>query len=469
VLPPDGPWTDVSPGPGGVKGGSIAAEWIPRRRLPAPARPSTLPLMTRLSLRRASCALATSFAALLVAATTGEAATFATGSAWDAPVDVNTALAPNSSNLVAELGRQVAAAGTYVNTTSYSTPVYTVGAMQPTVKVTLDTSYSPLQQDLLQVPIPTGAAPAMGADAHMVVRQPATGTTWEFWHASLRGDGWHARWGGKMTNMSANAGYFTAPFGATATGLPLLGGLMTRDELQAGRIDHALALAIPTAKAGSFVWPAQRSDGVATGDSAIPEGTRFRVDPSFDVDKMAAGNAVKAMVRAAQRYGMIVRDQSGCVTFYAEDPTPWGTNPYATLFGTRWLDGSHALKAFPWSRVQVVAPGPDALAAAGSAASTAPAIAPTVAAPTATPTTASAKAPTTAVTTAGSTSAPRAVTTTSSASASRPPAGKPRTRAAAKRAARAKRAAHSARTARRRARRYRASYHHAVRHRAVRR
>ncbi len=322
-------------------------------------------MLSSLSLRTAALAacLALALAGLGARAAKAHAYSFAHDSAWDAPLSPTAATTPDSAALVAELNRQVASSGTWINTTTYSTPVYTVPAGQPTVAFKLDTSYSPLQNELLAVPIPPGAAPARGSDAHLVVRQPATDTIWEFWHAQLQPDGWHARWGGKMSSASTNPGYFVAPYGATATSLPLLGGLMTPDELAAGRIDHALALAIPAAGSGQPVWPAQRTDGVATTSPAIPEGTRFRVDPSLNVDAMKASAAVKAMVRAAQRYGIIVRDQAGTVAFFAEDPTPWGTNPYPAIFGTRWLDQYNALKPFPWDRLQVVAPDRTAFAA----------------------------------------------------------------------------------------------------------
>ncbi len=86
---------------------------------------------------------------------------------------------------------------------------------------------------------------------------------WEFWKAAKRADGWHAAWGGTMTNVSTNPGFFTNPsnWGSTATSLPMLGGLIRLDELAAGRIDHVLAMAIPESLKGTFSWPAQRSDG----------------------------------------------------------------------------------------------------------------------------------------------------------------------------------------------------------------
>ena len=237
---------------------------------------------------------------------------------------------------VAELRRQLATTNPWINTTTYSTPVYTVPAGQPTVRVKLDTTSAPLQQAFEQVPIPAGAEPAAGGDAHMVVWQPATDTMWEFWLASQKADGWHARWGGRMTGVSRNPGYFTAPnpgWGATATSLPLLGGLMRTTELQAGRIDHALAFAIPHTKLWkSWSWPAQRSDGDTDSADAIPEGARFRLPANLDIDALKLPPVTAAIAKAVQRYGMVLRDKSGAVSFYAEAPT--GADPYPALFKT---------------------------------------------------------------------------------------------------------------------------------------
>ena len=54
------------------------------------------------------------------------------------------------------------------------------------------------------------------------------------------------------------------------------------DELKAGVIPHALALNIPWAKPNVYSWPAQRTDGRSTDPNAIPEGARFRLDPTVD-------------------------------------------------------------------------------------------------------------------------------------------------------------------------------------------
>jgi hypothetical protein len=61
------------------------------------------------------------------------------------------------------------------------------------------------------------------------------------------------------------------------------------------------------------------------------------------------------MARAAQRYGLVVRDQGGGVGFYGEDPGRFHTDPYSGatgIFGGR--SPSSLMREFPWSRLQAL-------------------------------------------------------------------------------------------------------------------
>jgi hypothetical protein len=284
---------------------------------------------------------------------------FASNGVWNQPLATNAPLARNSSTLSGTLNWEVANYGSWINTSSYSTPVYTVPANQPNVVVILDQTNPLLAADFAQVPLPPDARPAPGTDGHLVVWQPSTQTMWEFWQLHKDGYGnWHTSYGGKMTNVSSNPGYFSQQFGATATGLPLVGGLMTLQEETDGVINHALQLAIPHAKAGTWVFPAQRSDGDSTSATAIPEGTRFRLPASLNIGALKLPRQTAMMARAAQKYGMIVNDQSGAVSFRAEDPylytQLYGFDPYGYSFEGK--SPSQLLASFPWQKLQVVRP-----------------------------------------------------------------------------------------------------------------
>ena len=283
---------------------------------------------------------------------------FAPTSFWNRELPATEPLDPRSAQLVTALAGEVKAEmptrkGPWINMNAWSVPVYTVGADVPKVHVTLDTGVVQLQRDFDAVPIPASVHVSAGSDKHLVIYQPSSDSFWEFWHMQLLADGWHARWGGKMTNVSTSPGYFPNTFGASATSLPLLGGLTTTAELRAKKIDHALAMAIPNTDRDHVTFPAQRGDGRVTGPTAVPQGTQFRIDPTVDLSKLGLTPVGMAFARAAQRYGMIVRDSADCVTFYAEDAT--GTvADYKQLLGGVYPD--QALKNFPWDRLQVVAP-----------------------------------------------------------------------------------------------------------------
>jgi hypothetical protein len=201
-----------------------------------------------------------------------------------------------------------------------------------------------------------------------------------------------------MTNVSQSKGYFDPQslpglsdyyWGATATSLPVSAGMISMEDLRKRSIDHVLALAIPGyglpgavcayrywrspngMGAKPVVYPAQRSDGTYLGADCIPEGTRLRIDPSFNLNSIQLPAVARMVADAAQKYGMIVRDKdAGGVQFYAEDPAPlqrlgaplnpftdlpWGSS--ATPKPTGLLQGQptwNMFKNFPWNHVQVM-------------------------------------------------------------------------------------------------------------------
>jgi hypothetical protein len=283
----------------------------------------------------------------------------APNSVWNTPLATNAPLTPNSSTLSGTLNWEQAYFGPWINTTSYSTPIYTVASNQPTLHVTLDNYNAQLASDFNQVPLPLDAHPADGTDGHLVVWQPSTQKMWEFWQLHKDSSGnWHTSWGGKMNNVSSNPGYYAAPYGATATSLPVGAGVITLQEQWDGVINHALALAIPHPKAGTFVFPAQRGDGDSTSDTAIPEGTRFRLPASLNIDALNLPRETAMMAKAAQNYGIVVVDGAGAVAFRAEDPylyrQQYGFDPYGYVFGGQ--SPSQLLGVFPWAQLQVVQP-----------------------------------------------------------------------------------------------------------------
>jgi hypothetical protein len=193
----------------------------------------------------------------------------------------------------------------------------------------------------------------------MAVYQPGKDTVWEMWivNRDPSGTHWSACWGGRITHASRSNGVFPHPYGVAASGLSYLASTIKVSELQAGHIDHALAVAVLSA--APQVRPANRSDGGGTIDGgSIPEGTRFRLKRSVNVMRLGLPPAGVVIARALQTYGMIVTDQAGAVVLEAEDSQPYVVaglgDPYASLFGS--TPPHLVLARIPWKKLEAVSP-----------------------------------------------------------------------------------------------------------------
>ena len=207
------------------------------------------------------------------------------------------------------------------------------------------------------MPIPEGAAQADGTDGEMTIWQPSTDRMWEFWQAKKTAEGWQACWGGGMEHVSQSDGIWPNGHGTTATSLPFLGGQITAAELKRGEIRHAMGIALVDAETWQIrSWPATRSDGwnPDRAPNRIPEGLRFRLDPTVDVDALPLHPVGRIVAKAAQKYGFVVWDKAGGISLRAENPKPeiaaGRPDPYRELFGG--TPAYAVLEGIPWERLQ---------------------------------------------------------------------------------------------------------------------
>lgn len=299
---------------------------------------------------------------------------FSADSVWNEPLPAEAKLDPSSERLVSGLVREVereegVGNGPWITASTCSTPIYIVPSRQRTVRVRLSKPREAWRAGLARVfrrvPLPAGAEPGDCSDAHLTVWQPSRDRLWEFFKLRRGDRGWEADWGGALRRVSRSPGFYSArswpgrsnfSWGATATSLPVAAGVMRLAELRRGRIDHALAMNVPAAQAGVFSWPAQRGDGV--GSSAdVPEGARLRIDPSLDLASLELPPLTSMIARAAQRYGIIVRDQTGpgnAISFFGETATS-GAKPYSEAGGFyEGMAPDELLADFPWEHLQVL-------------------------------------------------------------------------------------------------------------------
>ncbi len=301
---------------------------------------------------------------------------FAPDSIWNEPVSANAPLDPRSAAIVANLAQMASTETLGLGAFGGPTP-YIAASNTPLVKVTLTANDPLLQEAFDAVPIPANAQPSTSTDETLLVYQPSSNTMWEFWKTVKGTNGWTARWGGRMMNVSTDPGYYRNVddpegdplemnnWGTTATSFPLIGGTMMIKELEAGVIQHALALAITFTCAGVFAAPAQRTDGSASGSNCVPEGAHFRLNPDLNLASLHLPHFIYMMAVAAQKYGIYIDNRSHGFTFKDEDATQFiEQNGYDPYFGRDGEPGSPGalytqwpnvmLEDFPWSQLQLL-------------------------------------------------------------------------------------------------------------------
>lgn len=293
-------------------------------------------------------------------------AVFMSTSFWYKPIPTTVTLHSNSANYVKEFIRQKQKYynNVNINTYSYSSPMYVASSSTPTVKVGYndcqhkgwaDTTFMSM---VSAVPIPAAAKQASGTDGEMTIYQPSTKSIWELWIAKKDSTGkWIACWGGKLPSTTYSQGIFQKNYGTTATGLPFLGGQITAEELTRGEIKHVMGIAlVEVEKAGIFSWPANRSDGYNpyNAPNRIPEGLRFRLNPSVNVDALPMSRAGKIIAKAAQKYGFVVWDKAGSISIRAQNADSYKAlgkaDPYPALYG--YKPSYQVLAGFPWDKLQ---------------------------------------------------------------------------------------------------------------------
>jgi hypothetical protein len=211
-----------------------------------------------------------------------------------------------------------------------------------------------------RAPIPNYAATGSSTDAPLIIYQPSSGYEWEYWQAAKTASGWSACWGGRL-RMTTSDGVFPFPYGLSASGISYLATEITEADVASGSIKHAISMGILNCNwphYPAYVYPADRTDcGTHVGQPS--EGQWLRFPPSL---AMPSGLTPfgRMVYRAIQDYGVVITDQSGDVTLYAEDPSDWvaegnkGVDPI-----TKSWDGQQEYQVvanLPWAQLQTLVP-----------------------------------------------------------------------------------------------------------------
>jgi hypothetical protein len=248
-------------------------------------------------------------------------------------------LDPHSAAWVASIGAGTDLHPDFGSDPSYGIPYVVVPASQPTVPITF-TAYGD-ESDPGPYPVPLNAPVETGGDAHVLVAS-ANCHLYELYDAKRMGAGWSAD-SGAVFNLNSDALRPNGWTSADAAGLPILPGLVRRDEVASGHINHALRFTISKSQSG-FIHPATHSAGSTSDAQVPPMGARFRLKASFDLSGFHG--AALVILQALKTYGMIVADNGS--NWYLSGATDPGWND----------DDLNQLKSVPGSAFEAVNEGP---------------------------------------------------------------------------------------------------------------
>ena len=210
-------------------------------------------------------------------------------------------------------------------------PFTVVPRSQPRVPVSF--AYAG-ESDRGRYPIPRRAPVEGGSDRHVLVVQRGVCRLHELFAAERAGRGWSAGSGARFSlrsNRLRPRGWTSAD----AAGLPILPGLVRHSEVARGAIRHALRFTAARTRR-SFLYPGRHFASSLTDPLLPAMGQRVRLRASVDPTRF--GRQARVIVRALQRYGMLLAD-NGSPWFVSGAPSRrWDDDDLRTLKALRGSD-----------------------------------------------------------------------------------------------------------------------------------
>ena len=249
---------------------------------------------------------------------------------------------PNSGNLIASMGLNTGLHpdfGTVWAGAPNVIPYVVVSGAQAKVPVNF-TAYGD-ESDAGPYPVPPDAPIEGGVngsgDRHVIVIDRDNWKLYELYSAFPVNNGasWNAA-GGAVFDLNSNALRPAGWTSADAAGLPIFPGLVRYDEVfEQKEITHALRFTAQSTRR-AYVYPARHFASNNTNPNLPPMGMRVRLKASFDITRYSP--AMQVILRALQRYGMILAD-NGSNWYVSGAPDPrWSDDELNTLKGIKGSD-----------------------------------------------------------------------------------------------------------------------------------
>jgi hypothetical protein len=158
-----------------------------------------------------------------------------------------------------------------------------------------------------------------GSDAHALMIDRESCTLSELFAADWNG-GSPTAGSGAVFDLRSNALRPSGWTSADAAGLAIFPGLLRRDEVVAGRVDHAVRMTAQRTDR-SFVWPARHQAGAARDANLPPMGAWFRLKADYPTAGLHPYTAT--IVEAFKTHGLIVADNGSNWYFTGAADAGW--------------------------------------------------------------------------------------------------------------------------------------------------
>jgi hypothetical protein len=237
-------------------------------------------------------------------------------------------------------------------------PYIVVNSTQPMVRIQYGAYGN--ESDPGPMPVPRNA-PIQGYpnpgdnDRHVIVLDKANCWEYDLWHAYPQQDGsWYAD-SGAVWDMLINGQHPYAWTSSNAAGTSEFPGLVRYDEVQAGVINHALAVTVRWTKP-AFTPPATHWAATSNDGRAAPMGMRLRLKASIDISGYPADDRV--ILTALKNYGMIVVDNGGPLFLSGVPDIHWN-DAHLTLLKNLVAGAFEVVKIDPLYNSQNLPQGPN--------------------------------------------------------------------------------------------------------------
>lgn len=214
-----------------------------------------------------------------------------------------------------------------INYDEYTYPVYVADASTPRLVVksrnpgwsNIDGQTIPFDEDW----IPSGGFwdGSSGNDNQSIIVDPLTDRYFDLWQISRPENGTLRVSNGSVIRNASQSDGINAP--SRGCGIAYFAMLVHPEEVAAGKIDHALSMAINNS-GNTFVAPAVKTDG--SDSDGIPMGTRFALTMSDSALESWVSSKpanlqplARALGYALRDYGWIINDSAGWGVFQIED------------------------------------------------------------------------------------------------------------------------------------------------------